>query len=149
MIESPICFSRKGERFPKIKERKTTMTDLTTMDTTMVDNLPAIIPGETAKRITKDGEYDRRHDNPGRPEIFGDKWGIVEALKIINDANGFYHYDQPKAAVSRFLTLQLVDKGFLEIHKAKVTQGPGRAKMFYRLTGKGRAYLALSARWKQ
>jgi hypothetical protein len=113
-------------------------------------NLIETMEAETAAavRITKAGEVDRRHDNPGRPEIFGDKWGIVEALNIIKAADGFYHYAAKGAAVSRVLTLQLVEKGFVETHKAKVTDGPGRAKIFYRLTGKARAYLALSARWK-
>jgi hypothetical protein len=120
-----------------------TLTD--TMETTMINDAAMI---DADKRITKSGEVDRRHDNPGRPEIFGDKWGIVEALNIIKAADGFYHYAAKGAAVSRVLTLQLVEKGFVETHKAKVTEGPGRAKIFYRLTGKARAYLALSARWK-
>jgi hypothetical protein len=88
----------------------------------------------------------------GRPEntgTFDDKWGIVEGLKLIAAKDGFYHYDDVGAAVSRVLTLQLVERGLVETHKAKVTEGPGRAKMFYRLTGKGRGYVGLSARWKQ
>ena len=88
----------------------------------------------------------------GRPEntgTFDDKWGIVEGLKLIAAKDGFYHYDDVGAAVSRVLTLQLVERGLVETHKAKVTAGPGRAKMFYRLTGKGRGYVGLSARWKQ
>ena len=88
----------------------------------------------------------------GRPEntgTFDDKWGIVEGLRLITAKDGFYHYDDRGAAVSRVLTLQLVERGLVETHKAKVTEGPGRAKMFYRLTGKGKGYLGLSARWKK
>ena len=88
----------------------------------------------------------------GRPEntgTFDNKWGIVEGLKLIAAKDGFYHYNDVGAAVSRVLTLQLVARGLVETHKAKLIEGPGRAKLFYRLTGKGRGYMALSARWKQ
>jgi len=87
----------------------------------------------------------------GRPEntgTFDNKWGIVEGLKLIAAKDGFYHYADRGAQVSRILTLQLMEKGFVETHKAKVTEGPGRAKLFYRLTGKGKSYLALSKNWK-
>ena len=87
----------------------------------------------------------------GRPEntgTFDDKWGIVEGLRLIAAKDGFYHYDDVGAAVSRVLTLQLVERGLVETHKAKVTAGPGRAKMFYRLTGKGKGYLGIASRWK-
>lgn len=102
-------------------------------------------------KITAAGTVDRRQFNPGRPEgtgVLDDKWGKVEALNIIAAKDGMYHYAEKGAPVSRVLTLQLVDKGFVETHKVKVTDGPGRAKKFYKLTGKGRSYLALSKNWK-
>ena len=103
-------------------------------------------------RVTAAGEYDRRHDNPGRPDgtgVLDDKWGRVEALNIIAAKEGMYHYADKGAPVSRVLTLKLVEKGYVEPHKVKVTDGPGRAKKFYKLTGKCRSYLALSRNWKQ
>lgn len=106
----------------------------------------------TVNRLTKAGTIDQRQFNPGRPEgtgVLDDKWGKVEALRIIAEKNGFYHYAERGAPVSRVLTLKLVDAGFVEIHKAKVTEGPGAPKKFYKLTGKGKSYLALSKNWKQ
>lgn len=107
---------------------------------------------DTAILLTKGGEIDRRQFNPGRPEgtgVLDDKWGKVEALGIIAAKDGFYHYADKGAPVSRMFTLKLVDAGFVETHKVKVTDGPGRAKKFYKLTGKGRSYLALSKNWKR
>ena len=103
-------------------------------------------------RVTAAGEYDRRHDNPGRPEgtgVLDDKWGKVEALNIIAAKDGLYHYAAKGAPISRVLTLKLVEGGFVESHKIKVTDGPGRAKKFYKLTGKGKSFIALSKNWKQ
>lgn len=89
----------------------------------------------------------------GRPEgtaTFDDKWGIVEGLKIIMAANGQYHYNDAGAAVSRVLTLQLVERGYVKAVKVPNAEGQrGRAKMVYQVTGKGKSYLALSAKWKQ
>jgi hypothetical protein len=104
---------------------------------------------ENTEETTMETKVDRRKDNPGRKPQFSDKWGIVSALTSINEYNGRYHYDNDGAKVSRVLTLQLVELGYLETFKEKVTQGRGRAKMFYRLTGKGKSYLALAARWKK
>jgi hypothetical protein len=112
----------------------------------------AVETGVEAARLCKDGSVDLRQYNSGRPEntgVFDDKWGIIEGLRLIADKNGFYHYADRGAAVSRVLTLQLVERGYVETHEAKVTEGPGRKKKFYRLTGKGRSYLALSKNWKQ
>lgn len=89
----------------------------------------------------------------GRPEgtaTFDNKWGIVEGLKIIEAHNGQYHYNNVGAQVSRVLTLQLVDRGYVVAEKLPNAEGQrGRAKLVYKLTGKGRSYLALSAKWKQ
>lgn len=106
----------------------------------------------TVKRLTKDGNIDQRQFNPGRPEgtgVLDDKWGKVEALNIIAEKNDMYHYADRGASVSRVLTLKLVDLGYVEPHKVKVTEGRGAPKKFYKLTGKGKSYLALSKRWKQ
>lgn len=107
-----------------------------------------------AKRAAERAEMAERGElKPvGRPDntgVLDDKWGVAEALKLIAAKDGLYHYDDRGAAVSRVLTLQLMERGLVETHKIKVTDGPGRAKMFYRLTGKGRGYLGLAARWKQ
>lgn len=89
----------------------------------------------------------------GRPEgtaTFDDKWGVIEGLKLIAAANGQYHYNDAGAAVSRVLTLQLVDRGYVEAVKVPNKEGQrGRAKLVYRVAGKGRSYLALSAKWKK
>lgn len=107
----------------------------------------------TVNRITKTGNIDQRQFNPGRPVGTGtldDKWGVVEALKIITDTpEGLYHPASDRAPVSRALTIKLVDKGYVEPVDIKVTEGRGRAKRFYKLTGKGKSYLALSKNWKQ
>jgi len=115
----------------------------TTMETTGGESVENTVAEQVETKV------DRRKDNPGRKPQFSDKWGIVEALSHINGYNGHYHYDNVGANVSRVLTLQLVELEYLETFKEKVTQGRGRAKMFYRLTGKGKGYLALSARWKK
>ena len=92
----------------------------------------------------------------GRPDgtaTFDNKWAIVEGLRLINEANqenGHYHYNDVGAACSRTLTLQLVDRGYLEAVKMEKSDGErGRAKLSYRLTNKGKTYLTFSARWKQ
>lgn len=98
-------------------------------------------------RVRADGERDRRHDNPGRPAIFDDKWGIVEGLKIVRDA-GEYHPNSDNAPMSRTLTLKLVDMGYVQSVDVK-GEGRGRPKKAYVLTGKAKTYLANSKRWKQ
>lgn len=107
-----------------------------------------------AKRAAERAELAERGElKPvGRPDntgVLDDKWGVAEALKLIAAKDGFYHYDDVGAAVSRVLTLQLMERGLVETHKAKVTAGPGRAKMFYRLTVKGKEYRRNSNLWKK
>jgi hypothetical protein len=120
-----------------------------TMETTMEETESAGDETPVAEEPAADAKVDRRKDNPGRKPQFSDKWGIIDAISTIGAANGRYHYNTDGATVSRVLTLQLVKLGFVEAYKEKVTEGRGRAKMFYRLTGKGKSYLALSARWKK
>ena len=98
-------------------------------------------------RLTANGSVDRRHDNPGRPAIFGDKWGIVEGLKIVRDS-GEYIPAADDAPMSRTLTLKLVDMGYVQPVDIK-GEGRGRPKKAYTLTGKAKSYLALSKSWKQ
>ena len=99
-------------------------------------------------RLTADGTIDRRFQNPGRPRIFDDKWGIIEGLKIVADSDkGIYTLGE-NAPMSRPLTLQLVELGYLEIVKLESTTR-GRKPHGYRLTGKARSYLSLSKRWKK
>lgn len=103
-------------------------------------------------RLTKDGNVDRRQFNPGRPPhtgTFDNKWGIVEGLRIVQNApDGMYHPAQDRAPMSRVLTLKLVDMGYLTPVKVK-GEGRGRPAIFYTLAGKGRSYLKLSERWKK
>jgi len=60
--------------------------------------------------------------------------GVVKALKNLN-------------SLSRFLKLQLVDKGFVKVVKRK-SEGRGRPVHDYEVTGKGRGLVALSKNWK-
>ena len=149
-----------------VETTATATLDLTVLENMSVDALVSLketiaemigakrAADRAAKRAAERAEAAERGElKPvGRPDntgVLDDKWGVVEALQLIAAKDGFYHYDDRGAAVSRVLTLQLVERGLVETHKAKVTEGPGRAKMFYRLTGKGKGYLGLSARWKK
>jgi len=72
-------------------------------------------------------------DGRGRPATFTSKKSIAQ------------HLAQPEK-LSRFLKLQLVNQGLLEIvpvHKAK----RGRPAFDYKLTGKGRGLVAISRNW--
>lgn len=51
-------------------------------------------------------------------------------------------------SVSRYLTLQLVDLGYVKVNKIKVTPGRGRAQVKYEVNGKGRGLQALAKNWK-
>lgn len=60
-----------------------------------------------------------------------------DVVKALNDLDN----------ISRFLKLQLVEKGYVEIFKVKATAGRGRANHVYQISGKGRGLLALSSKW--
>jgi predicted transcriptional regulator len=75
----------------------------------------------------------------GRPAIFADKSAVVTALRSING--------EEKVEVSRFLKLQLVDRGFLTTQEVK-SGGRGRPVKQFVLTGKGKTYLNFSKNWK-
>jgi len=118
--------------------------------TNMISPLAAAYDADI--KLTAAGTVDRRSFNTGRPEgtgVLDTSAGKAEALNIIGAKAGMYHYAAKGAPVSRVLTLQLVDAGLVETHKVKVTDGPGRATKFYKLTGKGRSYLALSKTWNK
>ena len=68
-----------------------------------------------------------------RPHTFSNKTKLVGALEAIESGT-----------VSRFLALQLVEKGYVKIEKIATGRRPAHA---YHLTGKARGYLALSKNW--
>ena len=74
----------------------------------------------------------------GRKAVFADKFAVVEALKNLKEGN----------TVSRYLTLKLAERGFVEVETVK-GEGRGRPRVNYKVTGKGRSYVALSANWKK
>jgi hypothetical protein len=75
----------------------------------------------------------------GRPAIFADKNAIVVALRAIKG--------EEKVAVSRFLKLQLAERGLIVAQDVK-SGGRGRPAKNYVLTGKGKTYLNFSKNWK-
>jgi len=73
----------------------------------------------------------------GRPAKFENKKQIAAELKKIGTEN----------APSRYLTMQLVDAGYVE--KQPVNTGKkGRPAHNYVVAGKGRSLMALAQRWK-
>lgn len=73
----------------------------------------------------------------GRPAAFENKKQIAAALRAIGTEN----------APSRYLTMQLVEAGYVEVQP--VSNGRrGRPAHEYTVAGKGRSLLALAARWK-
>ena len=71
-----------------------------------------------------------------RTQTFSNKAKLVAALN-----------DVETGKISRFLKLQLVEKGYVKIEKVRAADGVGRPAHDYRLTGKARGYLALSKNW--
>jgi predicted ArsR family transcriptional regulator len=74
----------------------------------------------------------------GRLAVFRDNYAIVEVLEAI--AAGM--------TKSRYLTLQLVQMGFVKPVTVK-TEGRGRPRVVYEVTGKGRGRIALAKNWKR
>jgi hypothetical protein len=66
---------------------------------------------------------------------FKTKKAIVEALKNIDET-------------SRYLSLQLVALGYVDVVKEKTKPGRGRCKVNYVVNGKGRGLVALAKNWK-
>ena len=68
-----------------------------------------------------------------RTATFANKFNLVKSL-------------ENKDNLSRFLSLQLVEKGYLKVATVK-HPGRGRPAHVYELTGKARGYLALARNW--
>lgn len=51
--------------------------------------------------------------------------------------------------VSYYIANQLVDAGYVEVTKVKMTDGVGRKSNVYKPTGKGRGFIALSKNWNK
>jgi DNA-binding PadR family transcriptional regulator len=68
------------------------------------------------------------------------KFWIVDRLSEIK--NG-------EVKVSYHLLRVIENKGFISPKFVKITEGRGRGKKFYELTGKGKSYLNLSKNWKR
>lgn len=75
----------------------------------------------------------------GRPSIFSDKNAILIALRAIKG--------EEKVNVSRFLKLQLADRGFVSTIEVK-SGHRGRPSKKYVLTPRGMMYLNFSKNWK-
>ena len=70
----------------------------------------------------------------GRPAAFATNKKVAAALADLDN-------------VSRYLALQLVEKGLVEVQEVK-NGTKGRPAHNYVLTGKGRGLVALSKKWK-
>lgn len=68
-----------------------------------------------------------------RNATFANKSNLVKSL-------------ENKDELSRFLSLQLVERGYLKVATVK-HEGRGRPAHVYELTGKARGYLALARNW--
>jgi hypothetical protein len=80
--------------------------------------------------------------NAGRPAIFSDKTAVILALRAIKG--------EEKIEVSRFLKLQLVDRGLVTPvqFKTGLLGRLGRPVTYYVLSNKGKTYLNFSKNWK-
>ena len=74
----------------------------------------------------------------GRKAAFADKFAKVAFLEAL--ANGDLK--------SRYLALQLVEQGLVASETIK-SAGRGRPRVEYKVTGKGRGYMALARNWKK
>lgn len=73
----------------------------------------------------------------GRKETFENAKAFAAVLKDTEKLN----------MLSRYLTLKLVNKGYMEAKTVK-GEGRGRPRVEYVVTGKGRGLVALAANWK-
>lgn len=74
----------------------------------------------------------------GRKPAFADKFAVVDALEKI----------QTGEFKSRYLTLKLVELGFVKTNNVK-GEGRGRPRVTFELTGKGRGRIGLAKNWKR
>ena len=78
-----------------------------------------------------------------KPSFFDNDKNIIEALAEIETANGEYHPNNDGATVSRVLSLQLLERGLLQVQdSAETREGKrGRAKRVFSLTSQGKSLL--------
>jgi hypothetical protein len=74
----------------------------------------------------------------GRKPTLANKFAVIDALNAVSAGN----------FKSRYLTLKLIDLGFV-VAKQMKSEGRGRPRVVYELTGKGRGRLAISKNWKR
>lgn len=74
----------------------------------------------------------------GRKPALADKFAVVDALEQVK--NGEFK--------SRYLTLKLVELGFVKVVPVK-GEGRGRPRVTFELTGQGRGRLGLAKNWKR
>lgn len=74
----------------------------------------------------------------GRPATFASNKAVAAALQAVQSN---------EKSLSRFLKLQLAEKGLLEA-VSEQSGKRGRPRLTYQLTGKGRGLVALSKNWK-
>ena len=75
----------------------------------------------------------------GRKEVFADKFAVVDMLERVKETG---------MGDTRYLTLKLVEMGYVEAEDVK-SEGRGRPRKVYKLTGKGRGRLGLAKNWKR
>lgn len=75
----------------------------------------------------------------GRKEVFADKFAVVDMLERVKETG---------MGDSRYLTLKLAEMGYVEAEEVK-SEGRGRPRKVYKLTGKGRGRLGLAKNWKR
>jgi len=75
----------------------------------------------------------------GRKEVFADKFAVVDMLERVKESG---------MGESRYLTLKLVEMGYVEAEDVK-SEGRGRPRKIYKLTGKGRGRIGLAKNWKR
>lgn len=80
----------------------------------------------------------KREIKRNRSTLFDNKKIVAVALRAVKG--------QEKFEVSRFLKMQLVDRGLLTTVNIKKTDGPGRPHKYFVVTEKGDKYLAKN--WK-
>jgi predicted ArsR family transcriptional regulator len=75
----------------------------------------------------------------GRKEVFANKFAVVDMLERVKETG---------MGESRYLTLKLVEMGFVVAEDVR-SEGRGRPRKVFKLTGKGRGRLGLAKSWKR
>ncbi len=76
--------------------------------------------------------------NRGRKLAFANKFNVIDALTAVQTGN----------FKSRHLTMKLIDMGLVEAVTVK-SEGRGRPRVLFQVTGKGRGRIALAKNWKR